>query len=258
MFLFNASCYSHMGHIRVNNEDNFFFLGDRLAEHNLGMDAPISHSGNLKDGAVAMAVFDGMGGEDYGEAASYAAASTLCQILLQSPHPAVSEEQFLIQCCNSMNQAVVDAGRALRTAVMGTTAAILLFSDHQVFACNVGDSRIFRLRGGLLEQLSVDHTDAALMAGIGAGRRRPRLIQWLGMNPEEVRLVPSIARFPLEEGDVFLICSDGLTDMVRPEQIAKIMAGSISASDCTNRLVQAALAGGGKDNITVIAAGISK
>lgn len=247
----SAACVCGRGKIRSNNEDNFLFDELCLPEQHIGLEEPALMRRVLRSGEY-MAVFDGMGGGDYGEAASYIAASLLKQ---EAEYPLPTDDiadESLKVLCRRMNQAVFDQRELRMCGQMGTTAAIIYFTERTAWVCNVGDSRIFRLRYGTLEQISRDHTDEQMMRELGITGRKPYLTQFLGMDPEEHYIVPAITALELERGDVFLICSDGLTDMVQRPDMERIMCQNKSISDCAQALFDAAIGGGGRDNITAI------
>lgn len=247
----SAACVCGRGKIRSNNEDNFYFDGQCLPEQHIGLEEAILMHRVLRSGEY-MAVFDGMGGGDYGEAASYIAASLLKQEAELTLPADDAADETLKQLCRRMNQAVFDQREVRMCGQMGSTAAIVYFTEYTAWVCNIGDSRIFRLRYGTLEQVSRDHTDEQLMLELGITGRKPYLTQFLGMDPEEHYIVPAITALEMERGDVFLICSDGLTDMVPRPDMERIMCQNKNASDCAQALLEAALRGGGRDNITVI------
>lgn len=246
----DAACGSSIGLVRANNEDNFYFNGVFLPQENTGQGTPLTFSGR-RPGDECLAVFDGMGGGEHGEVASFVAAECLCGALAEGRGDEEAE-LYLERMTERANRAVFDKRTALGASHMGTTQALLFFQDSRVYACNVGDSRIFGLRGDRLLQISRDHTDAEYMREKGITGRKPRLSQYLGMNPASIRLEPHITEGNLQSGDVYLICSDGLTDMVEPEQIRQILSEGGSARQCVARLIAAALEGGGRDNVTVI------
>lgn len=247
----SAACVCGRGKIRSNNEDNFLFDGLCLPEQHIGLEESALMRRVLRSGEYA-AVFDGMGGGDYGEAASYIAASLLKQEA-ECPLPTDdTADESLKALCRRMNQAVFDQRELRMCGQMGTTAAIVYFTERTAWVCNVGDSRIFRLRYGTLEQISRDHTDEQMMRELGITGRKPYLTQFLGMDPEEHYIVPAITALELERGDVFLICSDGLTDMVSRPDMERIMCQNKSIGDCAQALFDAAIGGGGRDNITAI------
>ena len=248
-FTIHAACHCHTGYVRRNNEDNFFFDDLSLQERNAGLSGPLTMTASTDDRRI-LAVFDGMGGERYGETASFVAAKAL----FAAAHSLNCEGDgdFSREAALQMNLEVWRSAVSLGTDRMGTTLAMLTFREDHVYACNLGDSRIFRLREGKLHQLSLDHTDEAFIRAQGI-RRRPRLTQHLGINPEELQVEPHVAGFFLQSGDRYIICSDGLTDMLEPGQIVEILYAAEDPALCAQQLLDAALAKGGRDNITVIA-----
>lgn len=251
-FILDCACHCRVGKVRSNNEDNILFDGKCLEEQNTGLKNPVVCQSVLSHGSVCFAVFDGMGGEDFGEAASYTAACTMRAETKRLADFLVPEHAFLVQSCAKMNRAVFDAALARGTRHMGSTAAMLLFSPQQVYVCNIGDSRVFRLRGGVFMQLSRDHTDEALLHEMGITNRRPRLTQHLGIDPDEMEIQPYIAKGDLQRGDQYLICSDGLTDMVPNFELCSTLLVGTSAEKCADRLMRQAMSAGGRDNTTII------
>ena len=128
-----------------------------------------------------------------------------------------------------------------------TTAAMLAFGKENVYSCNLGDSRIYQISSeGKLGQLSLDHV-------LGGGRfGKPPLTQYLGIPEESMGLEPTIVPQKAEIGTRYLICSDGITDMLSDGEIADILTREISVSETVELLVERALIKGGRDNITVI------
>ena len=148
----------HIGKIRNNNEDNFWCCGEFLNAQNQGM----SHiqSGCRKQSELpVMAVFDGMGGESCGEMAAFLAAES-CGMHYKEQKDLIGREgeQFLLEACEKMNQAVCDYGTENRIDSMGTTAAMLAFGEDMIYGCNLGDSRIYRSNCEKFGQISEDHT----------------------------------------------------------------------------------------------------
>ena len=247
-FTIHAACHCHPGYVRSNNEDNFFFDDLSLQERNMGLSAPLTLTATTEQRRI-LAVFDGMGGESNGETAAFVAA----QALFAGLHgiDCDGDGDFSYEAAQQMNLEVWRTALSLHTDRMGATLAMLTFRDDHVYACNLGDSRIFRLREGKFHQLSQDHTDEAFIKAQGIVRR-PRLTQFLGMNPEEFQAEPYVSGFFVQPGDRYLICSDGLTDMLDPGAIVEAILGAESPAQCAQRLVDAALEKGGRDNVTVI------
>lgn len=247
-YTIHAACHSHMGNVRKNNEDNFYFDRLSLQERNMGLSAPLTLTASTEKRQI-LAIFDGMGGESFGETASFEAGRALHAAARELDCP--GDGDFSQEAAQRMNLAVWESAIAHGTTRMGTTLAMATFREDHIFVCNLGDSRIFRLREGMLHQLSQDHTDEAFLRAQGI-RRRPRLTQYLGIDPEELRLEPYVSGFFLQPGDIYLLCSDGLTDMLSPENIARLLLDSDTPARCAQALVDAALERGGRDNVTVI------
>lgn len=252
--MLEAACGSHVGNIRENNEDNFYFDGRYLEADNLG-NFSVTGFSRMKKNGTCLAIFDGMGGGDYGEVASYEAASSM-EALLATRDDYASMHQFLEGICLILNERVVIKQCQLKSNHMGSTVAGLYVHKNELYAFNLGDSRVYCLRDKELIQLSQDHTDAAYLEKHKIQGRKPRLMQHLGIDPENLRLEPYIVKMEMKRGDRFLICSDGLTDMVSNEEIANIMAEYDNTQFCTQVLLDTALKHGGRDNVTVILANI--
>lgn len=249
-FFLNSACLCHSGLVRLNNEDNFLFNQILLDEKHHNMESPLVYKTFLH-GTKFFAVFDGMGGEAKGEAASYTAALCAKGITRHSPTKHDTLLSFLNMACHEMNQYVFQHAEKLCVNRMGSTLAMLCLKGKYAYVCNLGDSKIFRLRDGMLEQLSVDHTDAQELKKRGINRK-PRLTQHLGIDPSEIIIEPYITSFPVKRNDCYLLCSDGLTDMLCNEDIQNVIKTSKDVVDCVKQLVQQALQNSGKDNITVI------
>lgn len=237
--IIEAACCSNIGKIRKNNEDNFCFDNniDTLKDGSV-----LKYKGTVQTG-LYFALFDGMGGENFGEFASETAASKMLDLDIRLPRintiKAVVEE---------LNKAVVLKQQEMLTDKMGTTMASFHFFQNTVFVCNVGDSRVYRFRNGSIQQLSSDHTETQ----IENKNKKGALIQYLGMDPSEVRLEPHILKREFESGDIYLLCSDGLTDMLTDFEINNIIKANNNSEIIVEKLISAAIESGGRDNITVI------
>ena len=236
----------HIAKIRNNNEDNFWCCGASLEAQNQGM----SHirSGYMKQSEYPLlAVFDGMGGESCGEMAAFLAAEA-CGEHFKTAKDGIRNdpEEFLNEICESMNQAICDYGRTNKINSMGTTAALLAFAEDAVYSCNLGDSRIYKSDREKFYQISQDHVLGRSLFG------KAPLTQYLGMEEENLQLEPSISRQEIKIGDRFLLCSDGITDMLSDGEIADILSRDIPVAKTVEILVDRALKKGGRDNITVV------
>ena len=246
-FVLQAACGCHIGKVRKNNEDNFYIDGKCLEQENVGLKHPVCYERTLRHG-LCMAVFDGMGGENFGEMAAYVAARRLQQTERSLADFFIPEKKYLERLVQQLNEAVVDAQKEMCTDRMGATMVSLYFSGKYVYVCNVGDSRAYRLRDGEFLQLSVDHVEKRP----GRENKKAPLTQHLGFGNEDIQIEPYIAKGEIKKGDVYLLCSDGLTDMLNNFEISDIMLKSEDAESCVQELIQSALEHGGRDNITVI------
>jgi len=237
------------GNVRGKNQDNFWCAGEYLKSENDGLATPIKNiSDNINK--PIFAVFDGMGGEKYGEIAAYLAAKTFdlfCADNLKSVM-----KQFLSEVCEKMNAEICVYVRDNLTGHMGTTTAILAFDNKEIYICNVGDSKIFQHSAGKLSQITHDHVSAV------SDEKKPALTQHLGIPTTEFVIEPYIAKGEYADGDRYLICSDGLTDMVTVEEIEKTLSEQKVISDCADALMNSALSNGGIDNITIILCDVHK
>jgi protein phosphatase len=142
---------------------------------------------------------------------------------------------------------------------MGTTVVAALFADGVLVVGHVGDSRLYRLRGGRLDQMTEDHSllnDYVKMKRLSAGEKasfphKNVIVRALGMKPSvEVDIIVDEPRL----GDLYLLCTDGLSGMVPDEEIVELAASETDLDKLCERLVAAANAHGGLDNITVVCA----
>ncbi len=238
------SCISNIGKIRNINQDNFICNGQYLSDET-SLHFPISGKA-YPNTPLLFGIFDGMGGEECGEVASLIAAKH-ASAPLKSEDPILALSEF----CSAANKLICDYASAHEVASMGTTAAMLLFSEKCISLCNIGDSRIFLFSDGELNQLSVDHVTQAPFG------RKPPLSQNLGIPPEEMIIDPYLSSGKYRPGDKFLICSDGITDMLTNDEISSAISDK-SVTEATAMLVDTALERGGKDNITAITLEVKK
>ena len=233
------SCLSHIGNIRSVNQDNYICDGCYMDTGDTPIEFPLCGTKISKENSL-FGIFDGMGGEECGEIASYIASKTASTIEIGKEATA-----DLSMFCHKANAEICDYATSREVSAMGTTAAMLAFTEKEVVLCNIGDSKIFRLCDGALEQISKDHV------AVSAFGVKPPLSQNLGIPPDELVIDPYLALGAYNDGDVYLICSDGLTDMVPNEEITQILI-SEPIEEAIMLLLDRALANGGKDNTTII------
>jgi protein phosphatase len=231
----------------------------RITDQAFATDTGRQRSANEDSVFVRAPVFviaDGMGGAQAGEVASKTAADSFDQGLPDGP-----PERVLQQTIEGANRAIHRLARTdpnLNGMGTTTTAAILDPIAEEVAIGHVGDSRAYRLRRGKLERLTRDHSLVEEMRRKGQlteaqaedHPQRSIITRALGPEPEvevDLQTVPALA------GDVFLICSDGLTSMLDDDHIERLLARATSMSNAVRGLVDEANRAGGRDNISVIA-----
>ena len=244
---------SDVGKVRTNNEDNLYCGGVIMKENE--RDKPFFINGICKAPCV-FAVFDGMGGEDCGELASLTAAESLCEHSERITHGTFEDVNQFAQDVNEkllslMRQQNIHTGSTLALISSGTES----FTVH-----NLGDSRVYVLKGDTLIKATDDHT--VTMEKLRAGlitvkqamndRYRNVLTRCLGMNDSYSVQPDFCGVFSFTECKRAMICSDGLTDMLTHKEIAAIMKKDDDVSVIVNELVDSALAKGGHDNVTCI------
>jgi len=267
----DVAALSHPGHVRSNNEDHFLVarLGRRL--ETMITSLPDVEAPKLAEEVnYVMIVADGMGGHAAGEVASRMALSAVVSLALDIPDWILKLNEEYAREIEHRTRArvrevsallVKEAAQDPALSGMGTTltAARSLGRDLQI--THVGDSRAYLFRAGRLHRLTRDHTYAQLLVDLGKlpstdqadPRHRHILTNALGVSDRDVKV--DIDLMKLEDGDRVLLCSDGLTDMLDDEAIARLLADAPDSHQACDVLVQRALDNGGRDNITVIVAG---
>ena len=228
---------SDLGLRRSNNEDTF------LVRTELGLSI----------------LADGMGGAAAGELASQIFVDTGLEIFTGA-HARTEQQglELLHKCYKLANE------RILRHVIenprhegMGCTAELLLFVDEKFVLGHVGDSRTYLYRNGQLRQLTKDHSlvqdqlDKGLITPAQARKHRLRNVILRAVGTQET-LVVDFIRGKASPGDIFLLCSDGLTDMIDDRAILEVLSLPATIPEKTEALIRSAIAAGGYDNVTVI------
>ena len=254
-----AACGTNKGKIREKNEDNLYFAGKTGKPAGADRDdSTIRSSASVRlteEGGKdsLFAVFDGIGGIEHGELASRRAAAGTCEFFDNHRIGEFEDAGAMLDCmCRELNGKVYCMSADGSASGGGTTFAALYFAGKTVWSCNVGDSRCYRFSRGMLEMMSVDHNEDMFRADNISRKRKPKLIQYLGMDPQDGELEPYISNTKVNRGDIFLVCSDGLTDMVAEPDIADVLRKTESAEDAAGELIDMALRNGGRDNVSVI------
>lgn len=229
--------HTHKGRVRGSNED--------------------SYAANPKSKIFVVA--DGMGGHAAGEIASQIAAATVEEMVGSRRHSGEELEETLRVAAQEANSRIYETQRKKpELAGMGSTLTMLSFRDGMYYIAHVGDSRAYLLRDDGLEQLTRDHSLVWHLFESGVLRKEE-----LSSHPQKNLITRSIGPHPqvevdlergeAREGDIYLLCSDGLTDVLSDENIRKILGdGRKTPQQLGESLVNAANKGGGPDNITVV------
>jgi protein phosphatase len=240
--------YSDPGMVRSHNEDSI--------------------ASDASKGLVVLA--DGMGGYNAGEVASGMATTVLVTELQQllddhAPHQLDSEsgqslaQKLLREQIAKTNTSIYQASQSQpQYAGMGTTLVVALFYDNRMTVAHIGDSRLYRLRGEEFRQVTRDHS--LLQEQIDSGmitleqaklsQNKNLVTRALGIDPA---VDPEIHDYETQPGDIYLLCSDGLCDMVGDEDIGMVLHTlGANLKLCAHQLVQMANDNGGRDNVSVI------
>jgi serine/threonine protein phosphatase PrpC len=259
---------SDPGKVRPNNEDHFLVARFDRNMQTLLTNLPPGHvPEHCGETAYSMLVADGVGGQAGGEIASRNAVSFFVDLVLRSPYWILRIDDALMQEVRQRMerrfQQVQEAltGQARETPAlsgMGTTMTLACSSGTHLLLVHVGDSRAYLFRQDKLHRLTCDHTIAQSLADVGAIRPeevathplRHVLTNVLGGKGERVRV--ECRELKLVDGDLLLLCTDGLTDLVPDAAILEVLRRGKTAADTCRALVDLALDSGGKDNVTVI------
>ena len=245
-----VAALTDVGRVRAGNEDSYSTLWRE--ESPPGVDALI-------------VVADGMGGHAAGEVASSMAVDGVVELMssaVGSPH--VGGQKYLEvlgRVLQDVNNTVYQASQDADKRGMGTTCTVSVIKEDQLYVSHVGDSRAYLLRAGELHQITEDHSWVEQQVAIGALSRedarnhpdRNVITRAIGLD-RQVKVDGYLVS--IANGDVILLCSDGLTTMVEDSEVASILSGNEPEEAC-EALIEAANREGGFDNITVAVATVT-
>lgn len=217
------------------------------------------------DEEVSLAVLaDGMGGYNAGEVASGMATAfiraELGRWLQQAAGNATDSDvrRAMDICVDNANRAIFNAANSNpQYAGMGTTLVVAVFRGTRLLVGHVGDSRAYRIRSGRIQQITRDHSllqeqiDAGLITPEQAAFSANKNLVTRAVGVEDTVLLET-HQHDVQPGDVYLLCSDGLSDMLDDAAIGQLVLGRDALDDACNALIDAANEAGGKDNISVI------
>jgi len=261
---------SHLGLVRGFNEDHYLVarlsrtldtLASNIPDHQLPAADPL-------DGYI-LAVADGLGGHAAGAHASRLVIRTGLELILSSANWALRmSETEAARLIMRMRDYFIQIDRTLLEAIrqdqelagMATTLTVAYTTGWHAFVVHVGDSRVYKFRSGMLEQITRDHTVAQSLAEAGAipaevaRRHAKRHVLTNAFSGRPALLKPDVSAFNLQDQDALLICSDGLHNLVGDDDIADIMRYAANPDDACAALMTEALRNGGRDNVSVIVA----
>ncbi len=242
MMMYEICSLTDTGLVRSNNEDAAAF--------------------DLESGLCLLA--DGMGGYNAGEVASSMAIafidSELGRWLTETGRQATSRDvrRAMEICVENANHSIFNAAHSNRQyAGMGTTLVIGVFQESRLMLGHIGDSRCYRLRGSELLQLTKDHSllqeqlDGGLITPEEARVSLNKNLITRAVGVEDTVLL-DVHEYRVAAGDIYMMCSDGLSDMVSPEDITAILLGTVPLAQKARQLIDAANDGGGRDNISCV------
>lgn len=232
----NAAAATHVGQIREGNEDAYLCI----------------------DGLYFVA--DGMGGHSAGEVASEIAVTTLSDLLADVVTNGLTADDLAAAVRHANTAILTEAMRDRAKAGMGTTLTGLAVADaecRRALIANVGDSRTYLWRHGELRQITKDHSHVQSLVDRGAITRaearvhyqRNIVLRAMGIDPD---LEVDVFEVDIEDGDRFIVCSDGLVDEADDDAIEVVIRTSVSPQELADALVVLANDNGGRDNVTVV------
>ena len=250
------------GRVRPHNEDTFL-VADLEAGAPVSFQAGPQHA-TVPPHGLLLLVADGMGGAASGELASSMGSAFLLEALLAQWTPAPPAVGTFVE---ALRDAVVNANQRLHHYAMahpehrgmGTTMTVAGVLGNQLYLVQVGDSRGYLVRDGVARQLTKDQSLIQRLVELGeltaeqaeASTRRNIILQALG---PEAQVVVDLTHQPLRDGDLLLLCSDGLSGLVSPDELAALADAHAEEAALCDALVARANARGGHDNITVVVA----
>jgi protein phosphatase len=256
MMRFEVFARTEVGCSRERNEDSFSVLDLSSGTSGIWPNARVRH---VAPPGTVIAVCDGMGGAAAGDIASKMALEGLEEVVrARAPLQEVAQtEQVLLEGVRTANQRISSHAKVHPDKRgMGTTMTAAALFGEQVVIVQVGDSRAYIKRGGVLQQLTMDQNVVGQM--IASGRIRPeeaRNVKQRNMLLEAIgvqdKVGPDLVRVTVQPGDVLMLCSDGLTGPLDDRQVLQLLIQHDDPARACRALTEAACAAGGPDNVTV-------
>jgi len=218
-------------------------------------------SPDIKNKGLLFILCDGMGGARSGEVASELTANWIFKAYYQHPNPGKNPGIILTEIIQQVNEKIYQLSAShSQYQGMGSTLVSALFLNQQLFIHSVGDSRMYVFRGGSLTQITEDQSEVWGLYKMGSitkeeMRHHPRkhiIDRAIGLEKKLAKKYIQQYRMTLQVGELYLMCSDGLTDMVAESEIGTVLRETSDLAKAAKRLIDLANHHGGKDNITVI------
>ena len=268
----DIAALSDAGKVRPNNEDHYMVIRFGRSLDVLMTNLPKGETpARAEEVGYGFAVADGMGGAKGGEVASRLAISTMFNLVQEVPDWILRldlDDELVQKVMRRSAQRYRQVNHRISQEAewepqltgMGTTMTLVFSLGEKLILTHVGDSRTYLFRGGYLLQLTTDQTVVQELLkkgkiteeGAAVHPWRHILTQALGIPGADLKI--ETRQLTLDDGDCLLLCTDGLTEMVSDANIAEVLKQARTAGDACQALIDLALEGGGKDNITVIVA----
>jgi len=247
-----------VGLVRPKNEDAFVIAD--ITGGTLVREPQICRF-EVGERGVLLAVSDGMGGEQAGEVASALVVESLQRSFATQPGPA-PDDALMKKAVASANREVWQAAHQSGREKMGATLTAVYIHGPVAHIAEVGDSRAFLLRAGVIQQVTKDQSYVQVLIDAGAvtaeeaehSPMKSIILQAMGQNPT---VHVALGRLELRHKDCFVLCSDGLSNKVHTDEVRDVILGARKLDEACARLVELAKERGGEDNITVVVAGVS-
>lgn len=251
-----------IGQLRSSNQDNFYVNGCYIDRY--GISAERFETVDSMNTHI-LAVCDGMGGQADGDVAAMMGVSALFDLSgkLMSAQTYSQAERAAHRILIETNNSILERSRQTGKK-MGSTFSMLVISSEYLYACNLGDSEIFLKTRSGMERLSKPQTVAQQLVDMGAISEaqasrsyvRNHLSQYLGMENISA-LTPNESTAELHNGDILLICSDGVSDVLPNHSIYASLSSDRPVKDIADALIEKALRKGSGDNLTVVVARVT-
>ncbi|MGE3314833.1 MAG: PP2C family serine/threonine-protein phosphatase [Planctomycetaceae bacterium] len=257
---------TNVGKVRENNEDHFAVIRRVRAHEAMLTNLEPGALAPSEDEAFCFIVADGMGGAAAGEWASRLALQRVWDLAGQASSWLMKFRDIggnqvrerISAFVTELHQTLRDYGNNdPKLAGMGTTWTSAYSMGWNLLVVHLGDSRAYLYRGGELKQLTKDHTLAQMLIDKGVAPEETRRVRHILINSltaTDQQAIPDVEHVPLQSGDQILLCSDGLTDLLEDAEIAEVLGINVGPQSKADALIDLALAGGGKDNVTAVVA----